>query len=68
MLDQYLQLFWNIVEQYLWVNQSGSISIVHSGSISMLHRRTISTGPHSGSISIIHSELRSMVLKTVLRG
>ena len=56
------------MEQYLWVNQRGSISIVHRGSISMLHRRTIPTGPHSGSISIVHSGLRSIVLKTVLRG
>ena len=68
MVDWYLQFFWNIVEQYLWVNQRGSISIVHRGSISMLHRRTISTGTHSGSISIVHSGLRSIVLKTVLRG
>ena len=56
------------MEQYLWVNLRGSLSMVHRGSISMLHRETISTGPHSGSISIVYSGLRSIVLKTVLMG
>ena len=44
MVDQYLQLFWNIVEQYLWVNQRGLISTVQSGLVSMLHIGTISMG------------------------
>ena len=56
------------MEQYLWLNQRGSISTVHSGSISMLIGELYLQFHYSGSISIVHSGLRSIVFKTSLRG
>ena len=67
MLDQYLQLFWNLVEQYLGVNQRGLISTVQSGLASIYtgEQYHYLWGYHSGSISMVHCGFRSIVLRTI---